>query len=60
MTSEPQAPDVAAVVVNDNAGSVLAECVASSASAGIESLVVVDNGSTDDSLGDLAARLSHW
>ena len=59
MTSEPQAPDIAAVVVNYNAGSVLAECVASLLGAGIENLVVVDNGSTDDSLGELAARLSH-
>ena len=59
MTSEPQAPDVAAVVVNYNAGSVLAECVASLLGAGIENLVVVDNGSTDDSLGELVARLSH-
>ncbi|HXZ82431.1 MAG TPA: glycosyltransferase family 2 protein [Acidimicrobiales bacterium] len=51
-----------AVVVNYNAGSALAECVASLRSAGVAPVVVVDNGSEDGSLatidtGDSVVRI---
>jgi N-acetylglucosaminyl-diphospho-decaprenol L-rhamnosyltransferase len=58
MTSELPAYDVAAVVVNYNAGAALSECVASLKHEGVAALVVVDNGSTDDSLACLAAKYS--
>src|SRR5690348_5941632 len=48
----------AAVIVNYNAGAHLARCVASveaDASAGTPEIIVVDNGSTDGSLGAIAA-----
>ena len=57
MTSELPVHDFAAVVVNYNAGAALSECVASLEREGIEAVVVVDNGSTDDSLECLAARM---
>jgi N-acetylglucosaminyl-diphospho-decaprenol L-rhamnosyltransferase len=50
----------AAVVINYNAGPLLADCVASvlaDTSAGSVELIVVDNGSTDDSLAVLAAKV---
>ena len=56
MTSEPPIREVAAVVVNYNAGPALSECVASLQREGIEEFVVVDNGSTDNSLHGLAAE----
>ena len=55
MTSESPAHEVAAVVVNYNAGAALSQCVASLQREGVQDVVVVDNGSTDDSLGCLAA-----
>jgi N-acetylglucosaminyl-diphospho-decaprenol L-rhamnosyltransferase len=53
--SEPPIRQVAAVVVNYNAGAALSECVASLEREGAGPIVVVDNGSTDDSLERLAA-----
>jgi N-acetylglucosaminyl-diphospho-decaprenol L-rhamnosyltransferase len=56
----PESARWAAVVINYNAGSLLADCVASvraDASAGPVELVVVDNGSTDESLSALAAKV---
>ena len=44
---------VAAVVVNYEAGTALATCAASLRSAGVDELVVVDNGSTDGSVDAL-------
>ena len=58
MTSEPPIHEIAAVVVNFNAGPALRECVASLQREGVQALVVVDNGSSDDSLDQLAA-MSH-
>ncbi|MGD0287027.1 MAG: glycosyltransferase family 2 protein [Acidimicrobiales bacterium] len=55
MTSELPIHEVAAVVVNYNAGSALSECVASLQREGVRAIVVVDNGSTDGSLEDLGA-----
>ena len=55
MTSELPTHELAAVVVNYNAGSALSECVASLERAGVKSIVVVDNGSTDGSLEGLGA-----
>ena len=52
--SELPVHDVAAVVVNYNAGAALSECVASLESERVQAIVVVDNGSTDDSLECLA------
>ncbi|HZQ84015.1 MAG TPA: glycosyltransferase family 2 protein [Acidimicrobiales bacterium] len=49
------ADDVAAVVVNHNAGGLLTDCVRSLRGEGIETIVVVDNGSTDGSLTTLTA-----
>ena len=46
---------VAAVVVNHNAGDLLTDCVRSLRGEGIETIVVVDNGSTDASLTTLTA-----
>lgn len=46
---------VAAVVVNYNAGSHLADCVRSLRDAGVDAIVVADNASTDDSMATLAA-----
>lgn len=48
------ASGVDAVVVNFNTGTALAECVASLRSAGVDCVVVVDNGSVDRSLAALA------
>ncbi|MFZ2058759.1 MAG: glycosyltransferase family 2 protein [Acidimicrobiales bacterium] len=48
--------DVAAVVVNYNAGAALGECVASLEREGVRTVLVVDNGSTDDSLECLGAK----
>jgi N-acetylglucosaminyl-diphospho-decaprenol L-rhamnosyltransferase len=56
MTSESLVDEVAAVVVNYNAGAALSECVASLQREGIRELVVVDNGSTDDSLEGLSEK----
>ncbi|MGO9963177.1 MAG: glycosyltransferase family 2 protein [Acidimicrobiales bacterium] len=56
MTSKPPACDVAAVVVNYNAGFALSDCVASLRREAIETIVVVDNGSTDNSLEGLASK----
>jgi N-acetylglucosaminyl-diphospho-decaprenol L-rhamnosyltransferase len=55
---------VAAVVVNYNGGEALARCVASLRRSGIVDIVVVDNGSTDDSIAllqalDPSSRLVH-
>jgi N-acetylglucosaminyl-diphospho-decaprenol L-rhamnosyltransferase len=47
---------VTAVVVNLNAGDLLAECVASLRAEDVERVVVVDNGSTDNSLTVLAKQ----
>jgi N-acetylglucosaminyl-diphospho-decaprenol L-rhamnosyltransferase len=47
--------DVRAVVVNFNAGAHLVDCVASLRAAGVTDIVVVDNGSTDDSRHRLAS-----
>ena len=55
MTFDSPTHEIAAVVVNYNAGSALCECVASLQCQGIKAVVVVDNGSTDDSLEQLAA-----
>jgi N-acetylglucosaminyl-diphospho-decaprenol L-rhamnosyltransferase len=55
MTSELPIHEVAAVVVNYNAGSALSECVASLEREGVRAIVVVDNGSTDGSLEGLGA-----
>jgi N-acetylglucosaminyl-diphospho-decaprenol L-rhamnosyltransferase len=46
---------VAAVVVNYNAGSSLTDCVRSLLEAGVERVVVVDNGSADGSVARLQA-----
>ena len=46
---------VAAAVVNYNAAPHLAACVASLIGDGVDTVVVVDNGSTDDSLARLSA-----
>jgi N-acetylglucosaminyl-diphospho-decaprenol L-rhamnosyltransferase len=48
-------PGIAAVVVNYNGGDHLANCVSSIRAAGIDSVVVVDNGSTDGSPARLAS-----
>jgi N-acetylglucosaminyl-diphospho-decaprenol L-rhamnosyltransferase len=48
--------EVVAVVVNYNAGAALSECVASLKREGVQAIVVVDNGSTDDSLECLAGE----
>ena len=45
---------VGAVIVNYNAGDHLVACVRSLRADGVESVVVVDNGSTDGSVADLA------
>jgi GT2 family glycosyltransferase len=55
LEAEPPAHEVAAVVVNYNAGKALTECVASLKREGVSVIVVVDNGSTDGSLEYLAA-----
>lgn len=46
-------PSVAGVVVNYNSGGLLAGCVVSLKAEGVEEVVVVDNGSSDDSLAQL-------
>ncbi len=46
---------VAAVVVNYNAGRALVDCVRSLEREGVAEVIVVDNASSDRSLGDLAA-----
>jgi N-acetylglucosaminyl-diphospho-decaprenol L-rhamnosyltransferase len=46
--------DLAAVVVNHDAGELLIDCVASLRAAGVSEIVVVDNASTDGSLERLA------
>ena len=56
MTSESPVQEVVAVVVNYNAGAALSECVASVEREGGRAVLVVDNGSTDDSLECLAAK----
>jgi N-acetylglucosaminyl-diphospho-decaprenol L-rhamnosyltransferase len=48
-------PDVAAVVVNFNTGAHLVDCVRSIRAEGVDTIVVVDNGSEDNSLDALAA-----
>ena len=50
---------VAAVVVNYNAGVHLAECVRSLRADGVDDVVVVDNGSVDDSLDRLDGNDEH-
>jgi len=53
-------PDVAAVVVNYNAASVIAECIRSLHDDGVDDVVVADNASADDSrqvVGDTAVWL---
>ncbi|MCU1491531.1 MAG: glycosyltransferase [Acidimicrobiaceae bacterium] len=54
-TVVPALVTVAAVVVNYEAGEALLECVASLRAAGVSEIVVVDNGSRDGSLAELAA-----
>jgi N-acetylglucosaminyl-diphospho-decaprenol L-rhamnosyltransferase len=51
---------VAAVVVNYNAGSHLEACLSSIAAAGVEAVVVVDNGSTDGSRSVAEASGARW
>ena len=51
----PAAPELAAVVVNHNAGPALVACLASLRKAGIATVVVVDNASSDGSLEAVAA-----
>jgi N-acetylglucosaminyl-diphospho-decaprenol L-rhamnosyltransferase len=48
--TEGQTTTTAAVVVNFNGGAALADCVASLRREAVREIVVVDNGSTDDSL----------
>ena len=48
-------PEIAAVVVNYNGGDHLTNCVRSIRAAGIDTVVVVDNGSTDGSPARLAS-----
>ncbi len=50
----PAAPELAAVVVNHNAGPALVACLASLRKAGIATVVVVDNASSDGSLEAVA------
>ncbi|HVV38075.1 MAG TPA: glycosyltransferase family 2 protein [Acidimicrobiales bacterium] len=50
---------VAAVVVNYNAGAYLLDCVRSLHGAGLDTVVVADNASTDSSLADLK-RAEPW
>jgi N-acetylglucosaminyl-diphospho-decaprenol L-rhamnosyltransferase len=51
---QPGDANVAAVVVNYNAGTVLCGCVASLEAEGVNEIVVVDNASVDDSAARLA------
>jgi len=51
---------VAAVVVNYNAADHLGACLASLAANGIDEIVVVDNGSEDDSFEVVRAAGAHW
>ena len=60
MTVEPAThpglrPDVSAVVVNYNGGQALGDCVASLRAEQVADVIVVDNGSRDDSLHALRA-----
>ena len=52
---KPSGHEVSAVVVNYNAGEALSQCVASLERVGVQEVVVVDNGSTDDSLERLTS-----
>lgn len=52
---KPSGHEVSAVVVNYNAGEALSQCVASLEREGVQEVVVVDNGSTDDSLERLTS-----
>ena len=52
--------DVGAVVVNYNAAAVLEDCLASLATEGVEAVVVVDNGSTDNSRVVADAGRAAW
>jgi N-acetylglucosaminyl-diphospho-decaprenol L-rhamnosyltransferase len=59
--AEPQhdpAARVTAVVVNYNAGSALSACVDSLVAEGVSKVVVVDNGSVDGSMAELARRVA--
>lgn len=55
MTTTLKPGEVGAVVVNYNAGELLIGCVQSLRRAGVEEIIVVDNGSDDGSLVALAA-----
>lgn len=52
--------DCAVVIVNYNAGGHLTDAVRSAVAAGASEIVVVDNGSSDDSLALLEASSSGW
>ncbi|MHB1782481.1 MAG: glycosyltransferase family 2 protein [Acidimicrobiales bacterium] len=52
----PRRPAIQAIVVNYNAGQALLDCVASLWSEGVDRLLVVDNGSTDGSIAQLASE----
>ncbi len=59
--ARPDGPDgVAAVVVNYNAESCLRACLASIGAAGVEEIVVVDNGSVDGSRAVAEASGARW
>ena len=49
----PDVRVVAAAIVNYNGGRHLVDCIASLRAEGVDRIVVADNGSTDDSLGEL-------
>lgn len=50
--------DIGAVIVNFNSGNELITCIRSIRSEGVNSIVVVDNGSTDDSIANMHSCIS--